>query len=190
MITFNCPACGKRFHVKDELAGKNARCPGCQKVLTIPQVAQPEEIPMSSVRKNVQPPDPPHPTYIPPQQPQAPSSIRNKGVSGSLIQCPDCGQAVSARAETCPKCGYPIAGGGSTQAHGGKVQTIEKTSKIFKLQELLAVFLILSCLIIFFMGSSFGISVSGNGLIFCVLGVVVGLVWFVIIRFLVWWHHG
>jgi serine/threonine protein kinase len=36
MISFACSACGKTLKVKDDLAGKKARCPHCQQPLTIP----------------------------------------------------------------------------------------------------------------------------------------------------------
>jgi hypothetical protein len=35
-IEFNCDGCGKTLRVPDEHAGKQARCPGCQTVLTVP----------------------------------------------------------------------------------------------------------------------------------------------------------
>src|SRR5437868_3579749 len=36
-IKFNCPHCQKAFqNVKDELAGQKRKCPGCQKIFTIP----------------------------------------------------------------------------------------------------------------------------------------------------------
>ncbi len=35
-MKFNCPACGKHLSVKDELAGKNAKCPKCGESVTIP----------------------------------------------------------------------------------------------------------------------------------------------------------
>jgi hypothetical protein len=34
-IAVSC-ACGKSFNVKDELAGKNIKCPSCQEVVTVP----------------------------------------------------------------------------------------------------------------------------------------------------------
>jgi hypothetical protein len=36
MITFSCPGCQKKLSVKDELAGKKARCPACGRVAIIP----------------------------------------------------------------------------------------------------------------------------------------------------------
>jgi len=35
-MKFSCPSCGKTLNVKDEFAGKKARCPGCKEVLTVP----------------------------------------------------------------------------------------------------------------------------------------------------------
>jgi WD40 repeat protein/serine/threonine protein kinase len=39
MISFVCPGCGKRLQVKDELAGRKARCPGCSLAVNIPEVS-------------------------------------------------------------------------------------------------------------------------------------------------------
>jgi uncharacterized Zn finger protein (UPF0148 family) len=35
-MKFECPSCGKTLNVKDDYAGKKARCPGCKEVLTVP----------------------------------------------------------------------------------------------------------------------------------------------------------
>jgi len=35
-VKFNCPSCGRTLNVKDEYAGKKARCPGCKEALTVP----------------------------------------------------------------------------------------------------------------------------------------------------------
>src|SRR5438093_7627339 len=39
-LKFSCPHCRKASRVKEELAGKKAKCPACQQVLTIPTVAR------------------------------------------------------------------------------------------------------------------------------------------------------
>ena len=36
MLTFSCPHCAKALRVKDELAGKKTKCPGCQQVFAVP----------------------------------------------------------------------------------------------------------------------------------------------------------
>jgi hypothetical protein len=39
MIQFKCPECQKGFAVADEHAGKRTKCPGCQRLLSIPAAA-------------------------------------------------------------------------------------------------------------------------------------------------------
>src|SRR6185437_6872201 len=43
-IEFSC-ACGKRFKVRDELAGKRGKCTGCGKAVLIPRGPEPEPEP-------------------------------------------------------------------------------------------------------------------------------------------------
>ena len=40
-IEFKCHECGKKLRVSDAHAGKRAKCPGCQTILTVPQPAAP-----------------------------------------------------------------------------------------------------------------------------------------------------
>src|SRR5262249_29472534 len=39
MIPVKCESCGRNLKVKDELAGKKGKCPGCGRVLPIPAAA-------------------------------------------------------------------------------------------------------------------------------------------------------
>lgn len=106
----------------------------------------------------------------------------------ALIKCPECGVKVSSSAASCPKCAYPIAGGGSTQAHGGNIQTIEQTSKRYKLQHLLATLIFLGSIIavtVDFLGDEPGSAAGALGII----GLLVGSIWIIIVKFLTWWHH-
>lgn len=107
----------------------------------------------------------------------------------ALIKCPECGAQVSSSAESCPKCAYPIAGGGTTQAHGGKIQTVEQTSKRYKLQQLLSSLLIIGSVVVIIAGFSGDQPSSGAGA-FGVFGLLMGLIWFIVVRFMTWWHHG
>jgi hypothetical protein len=43
-IKLECMACGRNLRVKDDMAGRKARCPGCSKVMTVPAVV--EELPV------------------------------------------------------------------------------------------------------------------------------------------------
>ncbi len=103
----------------------------------------------------------------------------------ALIKCPECGTEVSSFAERCPKCSYPVSGGGSTQASGGKIQTIELTSKSLKLQQLLCALL---CIIsIFLMISDCSGETPSSGL--GVFLFFISIVWAIILKFKTWWHH-
>jgi hypothetical protein len=72
-ISVTC-TCGKRLSVKDELAGKRVRCPGCQGVVAIPAAgAAPTPPPAAAPR----PPAPPaKPAAMPPAPPAAPAAKR------------------------------------------------------------------------------------------------------------------
>ena len=39
MISCRCGQCGKDLKVKDELAGKRVKCPGCGKPVAVPELA-------------------------------------------------------------------------------------------------------------------------------------------------------
>jgi len=105
----------------------------------------------------------------------------------ALIKCPECGIEVSDRAESCPKCAYPIAGGGTTQAHSGKIQTVEQTSKRYKRQQLLSLLLIIGSFFVVCVGGASDFPIIGA---FGIAGLLVGLVWALVSIFSAWWHHG
>jgi hypothetical protein len=44
MIEFQCPGCNRRLRVKDEAAGRKARCPGCRQIVQIPAAGAEEEL--------------------------------------------------------------------------------------------------------------------------------------------------
>lgn len=60
MIKFECPHCQRKLNVKDELAGKKGKCPGCKKGVTIPvAVTTPATVPDSAPELLPQLPTPP-----------------------------------------------------------------------------------------------------------------------------------
>ena len=73
-IRFNCQ-CGKQYRVKDEMAGRKAKCSQCGQAFTIPQASHaspdPNEIPFSEGNLAAAPPPPQAP-----EPPPAPSASR------------------------------------------------------------------------------------------------------------------
>jgi hypothetical protein len=137
-----------------------------------------------------------------------------------LIECPDCKKQVSDAAPTCPGCGRPMpppavslpfgaAGTGVMPPGGPKpVQTVELTSKKWKIQQLGAgvgfiLGIVLSLVGLYvsaesaqrvedharFIGRGTPPEVS-NGLLYFGLAVVAAsFIWAVTVQLLVWWHH-
>jgi hypothetical protein len=50
-IKFNCPKCGQELNVKDEMAGKQGKCPKCKSTVTVPTPAAPRAAAAPPVRK-------------------------------------------------------------------------------------------------------------------------------------------
>ena len=105
----------------------------------------------------------------------------------ALINCPECGNQVSSAAPTCPKCGVPIATAAESQAAGTPIQTVQETSKKFKIHSLLSISIFCIGVIWAFTAVSSGddptASPTAN------LMMVIGLIWFIVNRFRIWWHH-
>ena len=102
----------------------------------------------------------------------------------------ECGIEVSDKAEKCPKCAYPI----NTQIKEGKIQTIELTSKKYKIQLVLSVLLL--SLGLFISLAAAGLAAAGGGgtlpALLAFIGIpsmVVGLIWYIITKIRIWWHH-
>lgn len=99
----------------------------------------------------------------------------------SLIFCPECNKEISDKATSCPQCAYPL-----TQKHEAtSVQTIEKTSKKYKL------YLVLSIIGILFSGFGCVIKISSKDADtgYWPLSLFVFLIWFLITKALIWWNH-
>lgn len=104
----------------------------------------------------------------------------------ALVTCLECGKSVSELAAACPNCGAPIQGRAAANAVGQSVVTTEATSKRLKLHSLCA-----GILILLGFGTSMASAYVGNKepSIIAGLALLVGLPWFVITRFRIWWHH-
>ncbi len=104
----------------------------------------------------------------------------------ALISCSECGHEVSDRAESCPKCGAPIAGAVEAVAAGAPIRTIQETSKKFKIQALMSVGLVVVGFI--WMASASSGSWSARSPVPGLLALI-GLIWYTVNRFRIWWHH-
>lgn len=104
-----------------------------------------------------------------------------------LITCPECSREVSDRATSCPQCGCPITSSSDFNASGTALTTIQETSKRLKIHMIFSS-------IILFIGMTWvvlGIVVSPNSEPSRVSSLVAfaGLIWYLVTRFRIWWHH-
>ena len=107
----------------------------------------------------------------------------------ALIKCPECNHQVSNTAATCPQCGAPIAEAMGSKAAGAPLTTVQETSKKLKIQIVIAS-------IIFWIGVVWLIggvvsANQGGGEPSSMAGLLlfVGIVWYMVTRFRIWWHH-
>tara|TARA_R110002049_G_scaffold72490_3_gene187287 strand:- start:61578 stop:62372 length:795 start_codon:yes stop_codon:yes gene_type:complete len=111
-IRIKCP-CGKALAVKDEMAGKAVKCPGCGKVIRVPAAGQPQQ------------------AMIPAASPQPAAQLPSTATSSSLQDlfdeegfseqvaavCPSCKSTMTAGAVLCTNCGFNKETGQRMQAH-------------------------------------------------------------------------
>ena len=94
----------------------------------------------------------------------------------SLINCEECNAQISNTASSCVNCGAPTSG--ENISVGTELHTIQMTAKKFKAQKIISISL---SVIGFILLEKY----PGVGTI-CV---VIGLVWYVVNRLRIWWHH-
>lgn len=106
----------------------------------------------------------------------------------ALISCPECNNQVSSTAAACPKCGAPIAEAVGSKAAGAPLTTVQETSKKLKLH-------IIISSIIFWMGVVWlfvninAAKQGGEPSAIPGLLLFIGVVWYIVTRFRIWWHH-
>jgi hypothetical protein len=108
-ITFNCPHCRKPLKVKDELAGKKAKCPGCQKVIAIP--ASPSQAPVSPDGRTAGKGDVDSLALAAFSEPSQPAPATKPGSKATIdFHCPYCDERIRMGADLagkrapCPEC--------------------------------------------------------------------------------------
>jgi len=120
----------------------------------------------------------------------------NNAPSGSVSEpsglklCPFCGEEIKSTAKKCKHCGEFLSDMNEVSSPPDKVQTIERTSKKYKLQLLLSTLLTFVSLFRLF-GACVNVSVGLDGHVgIWGFGFIIGLIWFCAVRFNIWWHHG
>ncbi|MGB1800466.1 MAG: zinc-ribbon domain-containing protein [Gammaproteobacteria bacterium] len=101
-----------------------------------------------------------------------------------LINCPDCEAEISSNAQTCIKCGAPIAQAYEQNAAGVPLLTIQETSKKLKLQIVLSSLLFWIGLLALMM-----VVAAEEEPVLSSMAIAVGLIWYLITRIRIWWHH-
>lgn len=101
----------------------------------------------------------------------------------ALVACIECGKEVSDKAAACIGCGAPV---GSSVGAGTPVITTQGTSKYLKAQQLIAAGIAIFGLL----GTCGAVSENDNSLASFNAGLFwIGIIWFVIVKIRIWWHH-
>lgn len=110
----------------------------------------------------------------------------------ALTKCPECKREVSSLADKCIHCGYPLTGNTSL-AQPASVQTVEMTSKRYKLQKLLAggLFVLggMIVLLAYVLARQTYFAYINPFLYAGFIFVAIGFVWSAIVEGRIWWHH-
>ncbi|CAN5323071.1 zinc ribbon domain-containing protein [soil metagenome] len=101
----------------------------------------------------------------------------------ALVDCPDCNRRVSSRAEICAHCGAPIAGAGVDDFRATRHAGSSRSRARLKLQLLtaLTLFVLGACWLIFE-----NLDPGESNRLFPGLLTVGGLIWYAIVRLLLW----
>ena len=107
----------------------------------------------------------------------------------SLIKCSECNSEVSDKAVSCPKCGAPILNDSESKGSGVNLRTVQETSKKFKLQSLISIslFIIGAVWVYVSMNTVTGQVTEPSNTGMSVM--LIGMIWYIINRLRIWWHH-
>jgi len=106
----------------------------------------------------------------------------------ALINCGECSREVSDKATNCPHCGAPVASAQESRAAGAPLTTVQETSKKLKLQIVVASLMFWVGVI--WVGVQIGSPpTAGEQSSIGIILLAVGLTWYIVTRFRIWWHH-
>ena len=102
----------------------------------------------------------------------------------ALIKCEECGNQVSTAATACPKCGNPIG----SEGIGTPLTTTQLTSKRLKIHIIFSALAFWIGLIWFICGFAADQNNPSPSPVAVIL-LIVGMVWYIITKIRIWWHH-
>ena len=108
----------------------------------------------------------------------------------ALIECPECSKEISSKAPNCPQCGAPkleiplVMEGGT----GGPIVTIQETGKSLKIQQAVAITLMISGMAGCVMDPQ-GMGFDGAASIGFYASITGGC-WLIWVRLAIWFEHG
>ena len=106
----------------------------------------------------------------------------------ALIHCPECNHQVSDTAAACPSCGAAISSAKESKAAGATLRTVQLTSKKLKLQSLISA--VLAVIGFIWLMIATNTAPEGEELsAWPSLLLTVGVIWFLVTRVRIWWHH-
>jgi eukaryotic-like serine/threonine-protein kinase len=117
-LVIKCPNCGTAMRLADDAAGKQFRCPTCQKPFTV-GAAQParEAVAAGSVAGAAAPKTPPSSPSVARPPVSAPAA-QPSGPPPTPTKCPACGEQLNAGAIACQDCGFLLQSEAVTDAEG------------------------------------------------------------------------
>jgi len=107
-----------------------------------------------------------------------------------LIKCYECGSQVSSAAAACPKCGAPVAQSGASV--GAPLMTTQLTSKGLKIQAVISAVIFWIALIWYIFALAIdenGIKISTTAFTFFGVLLIGSIIWHLITKIRIWWHH-
>ena len=138
--------CGKTLNVRDELAGKAVKCPGCQKVLQIPA----SKAPAAAAQPAKTAPRPATPVAKPSSSTAAAvaatAASRESDTMDSFYAdagfeikrgkfCPACSEAILPDAILCTRCGYHLESGTKLDAYQSTTEAPDSVNAVLRKAE-------------------------------------------------------